>query len=529
MDNTRQVFGIDLGTTYSCVAQVDEFDRPVVQKNFNGQNTTPSVVYFETDSKVIVGEEAKEMLKAEPERTVAFIKRFISTDEAYEKPTKFPAGTDPTQISAYILKKIVKDANDASQSPNPVTKVVITCPAYFGTKERLRTKQAGEIAGLEVLGVINEPTAAAIAYGMKLEDNKTVLVYDLGGGTFDVTVIRVSDKTISVVATDGNHHLGGYDWDKALAQYLLNQFNKEHKTEYTMENNIALANLLLLVAEEKKKTLTGRERVNIVIDYEGKSMRSSISRQMFELLTKAQLDETIQKTREVLEIAKGKNVSQIDEVLLVGGSSRMPQIKARVDRELKCDAKLTDPDECVAKGAAIFALNEYFSKAMEDYAEGRIDEKPKNIIQKSQVRVINVTSKNYGTDFMDDNGKDMIKQLIFANTPLNNCRGEDHFVTRYDNQSYVSMKVYESDVTEKTTIDPSEAVLLVGDKSLQLSKNWPKGTPIKVVFEVDSEGILNVHAKVDVDVLEFELKLKGVKTPEEMGSAIARAARTLIE
>ena len=164
MDDSRLVFGIDLGTTYSCVAQVDAFDQAVVLKNFEGKNTTPSVVYFGADNNVIVGDEAKELLKMEPERTVSLVKRSISTDSDYNKPTTFPNGLDPTEISAYILRKIVNDANDAGHYPEPIKDVVITCPAYFGTKERLRTKQAGEIAGLNVLSIINEPTAAAIAY-----------------------------------------------------------------------------------------------------------------------------------------------------------------------------------------------------------------------------------------------------------------------------------------------------------------------------------------------------------------------------
>ncbi len=520
------VFGIDLGTTYSCVAQVDEFDRPTVQKNFDGNNTTPSVVYFEQKDKVLVGDVAKEMMKTEPEKTVAFVKREISKDESYDNPGKFPFGTDPTIISSHILKKIVKDANDASQNPIPVNKVVITCPAYFGTKERMRTKQAGEIAGLEVLAVINEPTAAAIAYGMKLDENKTVLVYDLGGGTFDVTVIRVSDKTITVLATDGNHQLGGYDWDKMLADYVLSKFNQEHGTNYTMDSNATLRNTLMLEAENKKKQLSQRESVNFIVDFEGKSLKVPISRVDFNQLTEVLLDETIDKTTEVIEKAKEKGAMKIDEILLVGGSSRMPQVKERVDSEFRFDAKLTDPDESVAKGAAIYALNESFSAAMDEYNDGDRDEKPKNIGQKSQVRVVNVTSKNYGVGcIVDDLYK--VKNIIFANTSLNNCSVRTQLVTRYDSQREIGLPVYESDCND-IYIDTEAAELLI-EKDLVLSKNWPKETPIDIQFQINGEGILNIIAQVENDKIEFEVSLKGVMDDEQLKRAKLMVERTSVE
>ena len=214
MDKTRAVYGIDLGTTYSCISQVDKFDQAIVLTNFEGEQVTPSAVYFESKEKTIVGSEAKGMLATEPRNTVVFVKRSMGVDEDFDKSSnKFPYHYDPTEISALILKKLVQDANDLGDNPEPVKDVVITCPAYFGTKERMQTKQAGEIAGLNVLAIINEPTAAAISYGMKTTEKKTVLVYDLGGGTFDVTIISVNNGAIKVIATGGDHHLGGVDWD----------------------------------------------------------------------------------------------------------------------------------------------------------------------------------------------------------------------------------------------------------------------------------------------------------------------------
>jgi molecular chaperone DnaK (HSP70) len=365
-DKSRKVFGIDLGTTYSCVAIADEFDKAIVLRNSNGNNTTPSVVYFGNGDTVDVGEEAKSMMADEPENTVSFIKYSISDDMAYERPTKFPRGLEPIEILAYILKKIVKDANDRFQYPEPVKDVVITCPAYFGSKERARTKQAGQIAGLNVLAILDEPTAAAIAYGLTVKDEKVILVYDLGGATFDITIIRVNGGTISIIAIGGDFHLGGVDWDTVLAEYLLSEYNKEHGTSHTMDSKPELKNQLLMLAEEKKKSLSGREGVMAKVTIEDKLSRIEITRQIFDQLTKVKLDETIEKTKEVIVDAQNKGFDRIDEVLLVGGSSKMPQIKERVDKELGCDAKLHDPDECVAKGAAIFATNEAYAEALRD-------------------------------------------------------------------------------------------------------------------------------------------------------------------
>ena len=536
MDDSRLVFGIDLGTTYSCVSQVDKFDQAIVLKNFEGKNTTPSVVYFGPDNNVIVGEEAKELSKMEPERTVSYVKRSISTDDAYTKPTNFPNGLDPTEISAYILKKIVTDANNAGQFAEPIKDVVITCPAYFGTKERLRTKQAGEIAGLNVLSIINEPTAAAIAYGMKVDEEKIIMVYDLGGGTFDVTIIRVNKGTITVIATGGDHHLGGVDWDSALAEYLLSQYNKENETSYTMTSDAQLRNQLLLLSEEKKKSLSARDSVNAVVTFEGNSSRIEITRAIFDQLTEFCLDETIERSKEVIEIAKEKGFIKIDEVLLVGGSSRMPQIKARVDSELGCDAKLTDPDECVAKGAAIFAMNEAYAIAMEEYSEGIRDEKPLSIGLANRTRILNVTSKTYGLGCKEhDSNRDIVENMIFANTLLDgNCKAVETFYTLVDNQSSVILPIFESDVTDKEAdkvIDQNMAVPMEEGEphALKLTKKWPKNTELKVIFEIDTEGILHVHGEIDVDSIDFQMKIKGVKDESELMKAAQMVASANVQ
>jgi len=531
-DKSRLVYGIDLGTTYSCISQVDKFDQAVVLRNFEGDSTTPSVVYINGD-EVVVGKEAKSLSADEPEKSVAFIKREIGVDLSFEKPTRFPGRMDPVEISSLILKKLVKDANEANDYPEPIKDVVITCPAYFGTKERMQTKQAGRIAGLNVLAVINEPTAAAISYGMRVNERKVIMVYDLGGGTFDVTIIRVDGGTIKVIATGGDHKLGGVDWDTALATYMLNAYNTEHGTNYTLDSDARLKNSLLLEAEQKKKILTAKPKVRANVTFNGVSTQVEITRELFDALTEGKLNETIEKTLELWKIAKGKDFDKIDEVLLVGGSSRMPQIKARIDAELGVSARLDDPDECVAKGAAIFAINEAFAVAMGEYENDDTGdvEKPKPISNSTRTRIVNVTSKTYGTDMKDENGNIVVKNLIFANTALP-AKAIESFITQTDGQTGVSMKVYESDVTdpEQDEIIEERFANQLEDKILPLSKFYPEKTPIDVVFEIDNEGILSVHAEIDeIDAIDFKLTIKGVKDEQQLALAQAQIDKMNIE
>ena len=526
MDNTRAVYGIDLGTTYSCIAQVDKFDQAVVLRNFEGDSTTPSAVFFEGPDRVVVGKEAKGMLPVEPDNTVVFVKREIGIDEAFDKATnKFPYHYDPAEISAFILKKLVKDANDLGDNPEEIKDVVITCPAYFGTKERMQTKQAGEIAGLNVLAIINEPTAAAISYGLKTDQKKTILVYDLGGGTFDVTIINVNGGDIKVLATGGDHHLGGVDWDTLLAEYMLSVFNSENGTSYTLDESPELKYTLLLEAEMKKKQLSAKEKVRANIQFQGMQARVEITRDLFDSLTEGRLEETVDATRKVIEIAQQKGYNNIDEYILVGGSSRMPQIKARIDREFGCDSKYNDPDECVAKGAAIYAMNAAYNQAMQDYEEGESDTRPAPL-RTDRTTVVNVTSKTYGTDVNTDD----VANLIFANTTLP-CKVTDTFLTMYDNQSAVAIKVSESDFTNPETdrIVKAKFCNILKEEVLPLTKNWPKGTPVSVTFELDHEGILKVYAYVDKDKLNFELQITGVKSQEEISKSREIISKAVIE
>ena len=508
--DSKNVFGIDLGTTYSCVAQIDRQEQAVVMRNFEGAATTPSVVYFEDEKTAVVGEEAKNQLEVEPEKTVSFVKREIGVDASYDKTcNQFPYHYDPTEISAFILKKVVKDANSVRESEGlePINDVVITCPAYFGTKERMQTKQAGIAAGLNVLAIINEPVAAAISYGVKTDKTQTVLVYDLGGGTFDVSVIKITRGKIQVVVTGGDHHLGGADWDLAVSQFLLDEFNKANGTEYSLDSDVHLKNTLFLQAEKAKKSLSAKERAMVNFQYEGQSARITLSREKFDELTEGLLEQTLSYVESTIEDSKKKGVETFDQVLLVGGSSRMPQVKAAVDKRLNCDARLTDPDECVAKGAAIFAMNKSYEDAIEAFENGETDDCPDMV--KCSTTIVNVTSKSYGVGIIPHN----VENLIMANTPLP-TEGRGVFCTVYDNQPAVRVDVWESNETEKV-IDQDCAECL-NDGLLPLTKKWPAGTRVEVVFKIDSEGLMYVWGKLGNDIKEYCLKITGVKDDKEM-------------
>ena len=515
MDKSRAVYGIDLGTTYSCIAQVDQFDQAIVLRNFEGDATTPSVVYFEDENNVLVGKDAKAMLETEPEKAVSFIKREMGNDAAFDKSLNTtPYHLDPSEISALILKKLVKDANDANGFPEPIKDVVITCPAYFGNKERMQTKQAGIIAGLNVLSIINEPTAAAIAYGTKVDERKTILVYDLGGGTFDVTIILVNKGAIKVIATGGDHHLGGVDWDTELASYMLDAFNSANDTNFSFDGDTMLKNTLLNMAENKKKLLTGKNKVNVNINWEGKSARFEITRELFDSLTISKLNETIDATNSILEIARKKGFEKIDEFLLVGGSSRMPQVKARIDQEYGVDARIGDVDEVVAKGAAIYAMNEAYSQAVQEYEEGDRDDRPAPI-RGDRARVMNVTSKTYGLGLVENK----VGNMIFANTSLP-FSFQREFCTAYENQHVLTLPIWESDFTNPetdSTVEDKFCRLVTSEPAkLLLNKDWPKGSPVHVTFNIDNEGMLSVHAQVEHDDIDFQLKVTGVKSEEEL-------------
>ena len=373
-EKSKRIFGIDLGTTYSCIAYVNDAGKPEVIPNSDGDLTTPSVVYFQDSWNVVVGQTAKDALPVSPERVISLVKRRMGdADARFEGLADAPL--TPQEVSAHILRKLVQDARDYTRHEGPITDVVITCPAYFGFAEKEATRQAGEIAGLNVRSVIPEPTAAAISYGMSeaTSSDETVLVYDLGGGTFDATVIEVKGGDIEVVCVDGDHDLGGANWDTDVAEWFAEQFSAAHgATMGELMSSVETWQEWLALAEKAKKSLTGRTRHRTRLTYGTRRLMVELTREEFDEITGGQLETTIMATNNVLKRARAKGHGKIDRILLVGGSTYMPQVLQRLGQEYPSvtDIRLLDPNQAVAKGAAIYG----FRCLLEDKVQMKVAE-----------------------------------------------------------------------------------------------------------------------------------------------------------
>ena len=530
----KYVFGIDLGTTYSCIAYVDETGRATVVNNSEGTNTTPSVVNFASPSQVVVGQVAKENAVIDPDNTISLVKTLMGkTDFAisYNGEDK-----SPEEVSAYILRKVAEDA--AKMLDTEVKDVVITCPAYFGTAERTATKNAGIIAGLNVLEVISEPTAAALYYGCAREqEEKTILVFDLGGGTFDVTIMNISSEKIEVICSNGNHELGGKDWDEAVMRYLAEEFISQ--TGFDGEFDEYAQQDMRLKAEKAKQQLTSRDQVPVMLDAAGLRARINLTREKFDEITSALLGEAIEKTESAIDIGKEKGYN-IDEILLVGGSTRMPQVtKAIVDR-FGMEPKILDPDEAVAKGAAIHAVNVYVNnqKSLEpgDVGETTVnvggatkeinadDYKEELAVQPEMMsiggktrQVVVATTKSFAIEVLI-NGESKCCNMIIKNEPMPNgsISVTKEFGTNVANQESAELVVYESDFMEETFDVDKDFVL--GTATLELSENLPVGSPIQVTFTLSTEGILEVSGvdKTTGREVHATMQAKGIMAEEKV-------------
>ena len=350
-----KVIGIDLGTTNSCVAVV-EGGKPVVITNAEGERTTPSVVAFTKDGERLVGGAAKRQIATNSGRTVSSIKRYMGSDYRVHIDGR---DLTPQEISAMILTKIRRDAE--SYLGEPVTEAVITVPAYFDDSQRKATQDAGRIAGLNVLRIINEPTAAAVAYGLDNEAPQKILVYDLGGGTFDVSIIEIEDGTFTVLATGGDTHLGGDDFDERIVEWAVAEFRRSDRIDLTIDlsRDPAAMGRLKEEAEKAKKELSSAlsAQLNLPFIAVGKDgphhLDLSLGRPQFEMMTGDLLARTVQPVQNALRDA-GLSASQLGKVLLVGGSTRMPAVERQVRELLGCEPSHTlNPDECVAMGAAV--------------------------------------------------------------------------------------------------------------------------------------------------------------------------------
>ena len=413
-----KIIGIDLGTTNSCVA-VLEGGEPQIIANNEGMRTTPSVVAFTKDGERIVGEPAKRQAVTNAERTVTSIKTHMGTDYKVDIDGK---GYTPQEISAIILQKLKADAE--GYLGQQVTEAVITVPAYFTDAQRQATKDAGRIAGLDVKRIINEPTAAALAYGMdKLDEEKKILVFDLGGGTFDVSILEIGDGTFEVLATAGNNRLGGDDFDKVIIDYLADEFKKAEGVDLRSDK-MALQRLKE-AAEKAKKELSSTMSTNINLPFitataEGpKHMNIDLSRAKFNELTADLVEKTMGPTKSALADA-GLSVSEIDDVLLVGGSTRIPAVQEAVKNFIgKEPHKGINPDECVAAGAAIQA----------GVLTGEVND----------LLLLDVTPLSLGIETMGN----VMTKIIERNTTIPTKKSQV-FSTAADNQTAVDIHVLQS-------------------------------------------------------------------------------------
>lgn len=555
----EKVFGIDLGTTYSCIAYIDEFGEPVVLKNAEGDLTTPSVVYFESATEQTVGDAAKEHTIMHPLQTVSLIKRMM--DKPDYRRNIHGVDMSPAEISSYILKKVVKDAENTLREKEKlgtdehIRNAVITCPAYFGLTEREATKKAGEIAGLNVLDIINEPTAAAITYGVTKDgQDKTVLVYDLGGGTFDVTMIHIQPGKIEVICTGGDDNLGGRNWDERIMEHIADEYKRGGGPDNILDD-IETRQTLSLEVEKAKKLLTTKDKATIKYYYGNKGRYVELTRQKFNELTADLLGRTIDLTKEMFQEAEKKHVRQSDisEILLVGGSSRMPQVADRVKAEFGIEPKMLDPDEAVAKGAAIYASNRTaYNIILEEVAEktgksteelrkqvddGKVDlEKEAKKVNVSfrggylpgdDVKIVNVTSRSFGTEAYKSRDS---KELCIVNIILRNASlpatATHTFYPHGDNQSSVLLNVKES-LAYDEVIELKDGKD-VGQAILSLPEGTTRDTEIEVTFRLDESGLLHLYAKEMQEgrEVEAEFQTKGALSEEELSQAIVRSSKS---
>ena len=515
-------YGIDLGTTYSCIATLDRNGNPeVIRNQADASDTLASAVFFESADNVIIGNSAKDMVETDGERVVQFVKREIGKPNA--RTYEFDGKTyTPVEISTLILKRLKQMAEEQGGS---VDDVVITCPAYFGLEERNATKKAGEMAGMNVLNLINEPTAAALSYcARQFQEERTILVYDLGGGTFDVTIVKMAlvmnadgneVQKVTVVATGGNDELCGKDWDDKLFDFILQACCDENGLTPD-EIDVETRQLIRSRVETTKKKLSNAESAKVKVNVNGAMTTVVISREEFENLTSDKVAQTMNYVEETLQ--KAGNV-EIDMVLLVGGSTYMPMIRNVVEGRFPGKVQIHEPDRAVAMGAAIYA--NMLVEEIEDEPVspvGPVDpNKPANPEAPSSdgtkkhsagsgigmgpgITIEDQTPRSFGPGVLSEVGEYIIDNIIKMGEVMPATCVKTYY-TAADNMEKIVLRAFENmcmddaltpcvnNYGEEQPTDPAYNVKLLGELDMMLPPNTKKGSPIEVTFQVDAIGV----------------------------------------
>jgi len=534
MSGDGTVFGIDLGTTFSCLARVSPAGEAEIVPLLDGSLTLPSVVLFIGPDDYITGETARQLARARPDDVCSLVKRKMGEGDWRFVPAAAPPGTawSAPAVSGLILAALVSDAE--LTGGEPVRDVVITVPAYFGDEERRATVLAGEYAGLNVIDVINEPTAAALSYGFaRFEvgarrtlagpgsaDEEVALVYDLGGGTFDVTIVELADRRVSVVAIDGDHQLGGADWDEKLVLHLADAFTAAHPSLPDPLDDGEATQTLALAAEQARRELTDRMATTVRVEHAGTTLDVEVTRAELERLTGGLLDRTITLTNAAVEAAKARGVRGVDRVLLVGGASRMPAVARRLAQEFGVPVELTDPDLAVARGAALYGekkalerlvVNDLVTRgqladgagvdaadpADLDAACGRLAEAldlPAGRVRRTvEVQVVNVISRGFGVLALDRFGEHGAVFLVHRNDRLPVVVRRP-FGTVRDDQDIVTVYVVEqAGGTESRRIEDNK--IIAAAEITGIPPGYSAGTEIEITFRMGFDGMLEVTAR----------------------------------
>jgi molecular chaperone DnaK len=508
---TRKAVGVDLGTTFSAVAHIDAYGKPQIIPNAETERITPSVIFFD-GTNVIVGTLAKNSAVAEPEKIVDFVKREMGKPKEQFHREFGGKIYSAEELSALIIRKLKADAE--KYLDQPVTDVVITVPAYFNDAERTATITAGQLAGLNVLQIINEPTAAALAYGLdKLDEDQTVFVFDLGGGTFDVTIMRIAGHKLDMIATNGDHRLGGKDWDDVIVNHMAEEFDHLHGENPLLDlhsyqdlHNRALA---------AKIQLSSRTTTTIVYHHSGKSVKIVLTRKEFEKRTRHLVEKCKTICEMVMQEAKMK-WNEINKVLLVGGMTRMPMIRTMIS-ELSSLPLIdhVNPDEVVARGAAIQAILSMLNE-QERTGERVLDEdahRQFSSLDGGLIQVTDITSHTLGVVLWDEASlEEYVFPMIRKRTAIP-ASAKNSFGTADANMQRAVVKVVEGESTL-----PGECTPL-GICDVKLPPYLPKGSPVELTYQYNANQVLEVAVEAAGNYTKVSIDRNTGLAPEEIEQA----------